>query len=284
MPASSSPSPARCWTDAQACRTASRLSPRRVTSTRLHRSTRCRQRRWAAPHGEIRLVEGVDGCRTGSSTGGRTTGRRGVGASGTVVECSPRTARPPARHRCAAVVHQSGPGHRGGKASVLPEPEPPRVRRTRRLRRRQPACAPPAACVGGARGDAAEPDAGQLRAQLAGKDAEYDIAVEQYNQRSPMRCARSPISSSRSAASKDSACSSRRRLRSRANRTTWRSRATGRAGNYLQVVSAEQPLLEQRSLDAELSARALELSINLVRALGGGYEAPAARISMTTGK
>jgi outer membrane protein TolC len=40
------------------------------------------------------------------------------------------------------------------------------------------------------------------------------------------------------------------------------------------VLSAEQPLLDQQSLDAELHARELELSINLVRALGGGYEPP----------
>jgi len=57
-------------------------------------------------------------------------------------------------------------------------------------------------------------------------------------------------------------------------------------GNYLQVLSAEQPLLAQQSLDADLRARAVQLSIDLVRALGGGY-APAqsapANLSMTTG-
>jgi outer membrane protein TolC len=46
-------------------------------------------------------------------------------------------------------------------------------------------------------------------------------------------------------------------------------------GNYLQVLSAEQPLLAQQSLDADLHARDLALSINLVRALGGGYREPA---------
>jgi outer membrane protein TolC len=47
-------------------------------------------------------------------------------------------------------------------------------------------------------------------------------------------------------------------------------------GNYLQVLAAEQPLLTQQSLDADLHARELTLSINLIRALGGGYEpAPA---------
>ena len=38
------------------------------------------------------------------------------------------------------------------------------------------------------------------------------------------------------------------------------------------MLSAEQPWLAELSLDADLRARELELSINLVRALGGGYE------------
>jgi len=41
------------------------------------------------------------------------------------------------------------------------------------------------------------------------------------------------------------------------------------------VLSAEQPYLDQESLDADLQARELALSINLVRALGGGYQNPA---------
>src|SRR5665213_112997 len=47
-------------------------------------------------------------------------------------------------------------------------------------------------------------------------------------------------------------------------------------GNYLQVLSAEQPMLAQQSLDAELDARELAVSINLIRALGGGFEPAAA--------
>ena len=43
-------------------------------------------------------------------------------------------------------------------------------------------------------------------------------------------------------------------------------------GNYLQVLSAETPLLAQRSLGADLDARERVLSVNLIRALGGGYE------------
>ena len=45
-------------------------------------------------------------------------------------------------------------------------------------------------------------------------------------------------------------------------------------GNYLEVLTAETQLLAQQSLDIDLRARALNLSINLNRALGGGYEVP----------
>jgi len=44
------------------------------------------------------------------------------------------------------------------------------------------------------------------------------------------------------------------------------------AGNYLQVLTTETQLLAQQSLDVDLRARTLDLSINLVRALGGGFE------------
>jgi outer membrane protein TolC len=47
-------------------------------------------------------------------------------------------------------------------------------------------------------------------------------------------------------------------------------------GNLLQVLAAEMAVLEQRNLYADLQSRALALSINLMRALGGGYEAKVA--------
>ena len=47
-----------------------------------------------------------------------------------------------------------------------------------------------------------------------------------------------------------------------------------RAGlaSYLQVLATEAPLLEQESLGANLRERELEVSINLIRALGGGFD------------
>jgi NodT family efflux transporter outer membrane factor (OMF) lipoprotein len=120
-------------------------------------------------------------------------------------------------------------------------------------------------------------DAGRLRANLAGKDADYDIAVEQYNQTlaDAMRDVVDQLASFRSVAEQ--------RTQQRAAYTTAREaydlavlRYREGLGNYLQVLSAEQPMLTQESLDADLRARELALTINLVRALGGGFEpAPA---------
>ena len=116
-------------------------------------------------------------------------------------------------------------------------------------------------------------DAGRLRANLAGKDADYDIAVERYNQTlaDAMRDVVDQVVSLRSLAEQ--------RKQQEAALSTAREaydlallRYREGLGNYLQVLSAEQPLLVQRSLDADLHARELALSINLVRALGGGYE------------
>ena len=130
-------------------------------------------------------------------------------------------------------------------------------------------------------------DAGRLRAQLAGKDADYDIAVEQYNQAlaDAMREVVDQLVSFRS-------LDEQRREQQAAAATAREAydlavlRYREGLGNYLQVLSAEQPLLAQQSLDADLRARAVQLSIDLVRALGGGY-APAqsapANLSMTTG-
>ena len=116
-------------------------------------------------------------------------------------------------------------------------------------------------------------DAGRLRANLASRDADYDIAVEQYNQTlaDAMRDVVDQLVSLRSV-------DARRAQQEQALATTREAydlallRYREGLGNYLQVLSAEQPLLAQQGLDADLRARELELSINLARALGGGYE------------
>ena len=120
-------------------------------------------------------------------------------------------------------------------------------------------------------------DAGRLRGNLAGRDAEYDVAVEQYNQvlADAMRDVVDQLASFRSV---EAQRTEQRLAQSTAQEAYDLARLRYREGlgNYLQVLSAEAPLLAQQGLDADLRARELVLSINLVRALGGGFDAPAA--------
>ncbi len=117
-------------------------------------------------------------------------------------------------------------------------------------------------------------EGGRLRGNLAGKDADYDIAAEQYNQTlaDAMRDVVDQLASFRSV-------DEQRVQQKQALATTQEAynlallRYREGIGNYLQVLSAEQPWLVQQSLDADLQARELSLSISLTRALGGGYEA-----------
>jgi len=116
-------------------------------------------------------------------------------------------------------------------------------------------------------------DAGRLRAQLAGKDADYDIAVEQYNQAlaDAMREVVDQLVSFRS-------LDEQRREQQAAAATAREAyhlavlRYREGLGNYLQVLSAESQVLGQKSLRADLAARGRDVSVNLARALGGGYE------------
>ncbi|HVO90245.1 MAG TPA: efflux transporter outer membrane subunit [Casimicrobiaceae bacterium] len=116
-------------------------------------------------------------------------------------------------------------------------------------------------------------DAGRLRANLAGRDADYDIVVEQYNQglADAMRDVVDQVTSLRSV---DEQRTQERQALATAQEAYDLALMRYREGigNYLQVLSAEQPLLVQEGLEADLKARELALSINLVRALGGGFE------------
>ena len=114
-------------------------------------------------------------------------------------------------------------------------------------------------------------EGGRLRGNLAGKNADYDIAVEQYNQllADALRDVVDQLTSWKSV-------EEQRREQTKAIADAQEAydlallRYREGLGNYLQVLSAESPLLAQQSLEADLKARNLELSINLARALGGG--------------
>jgi NodT family efflux transporter outer membrane factor (OMF) lipoprotein len=123
-------------------------------------------------------------------------------------------------------------------------------------------------------------DAGRLRGNLAAKNAGYDIAVEQYNQMlaDALRDVVDQIASFRSVdeqrAQQALAVSTSRQAYDLAL-----LRYREGLGNYLQVLTTEAQWLSQQSLDAELQARRLALSIDLVRALGGGFDPSSATLA-----
>lgn len=119
-------------------------------------------------------------------------------------------------------------------------------------------------------------DSGRLRGNLATRNADYDAAVEQYNQ--------TLVDALREVADQLSSFSTLAEQRSehgQAQATAQEAydlallRFREGIGNYLEVLSAETALLQQQSLEADLEARALSLTINLARALGGGFGADA---------
>ncbi|MBV8032030.1 MAG: efflux transporter outer membrane subunit [Betaproteobacteria bacterium] len=115
-------------------------------------------------------------------------------------------------------------------------------------------------------------DAGRLRGELAGRHADYDVAVEQYNQSlvDALREVVDQLASWRSLETQrsevDLALGSAEEAYQLAT-----TRYQGGLGTLLQVIAAEMAVLEQRSLRADLQARAATVSINLAKALGGGF-------------
>ena len=115
-------------------------------------------------------------------------------------------------------------------------------------------------------------DAGKRRANLAVQDAQYDEAVEQYNQ-TVTDALREVVDALTSTASLGRQRAEEREALANAQEAYDLAvlRFREGVGNYLQVLSAESQLLTQRSLESQLQARSLDLSVDLVQALGGGF-------------
>ncbi len=116
-------------------------------------------------------------------------------------------------------------------------------------------------------------EGGRLRSNLAGKQADYDFAVEQYNQglALALRDVADQLASMRSIDQQRTEVESGVQIAQQAYDLALLRFKEG-LGNYLQVLSAESQVLGQKTLRAELDARELDVSVNLTRALGGGYD------------
>jgi NodT family efflux transporter outer membrane factor (OMF) lipoprotein len=126
-------------------------------------------------------------------------------------------------------------------------------------------------------------DAGLLRARLSARTSESDAAVESYNASvlealhevaDALGSLRSLVLQQAEQARAQDAAESAYGLA--------RQRYQAGLGNYLLVLNAESAVLAQRRLATDLKARALETQIALIRALGGGYLAPAATAGTAT--
>ncbi|WP_448174368.1 efflux transporter outer membrane subunit [Rhizobacter fulvus] len=118
-------------------------------------------------------------------------------------------------------------------------------------------------------------DAGRLRANLRGKTADLDAAIESYNGAvlDAVHDAADQISSVRSIARQQAEqAKAQAAAESAYDLATQRYKAG--LGSYLTVLNAESTVLNQRRLATDLKARALDVQIALIRALGGGYAEP----------
>lgn len=117
-------------------------------------------------------------------------------------------------------------------------------------------------------------DAGRLRAQLRGRNADLDAAIESYNNAvleafheagdavaAVQSVARQQVEQRQAEAAAEGAY----------DIAVQRYRAG--LGTFLDVLTAESAVLAQRRLGVDLAARALDARVALYRALGGGYSA-----------
>lgn len=119
-------------------------------------------------------------------------------------------------------------------------------------------------------------DGGRLRSNLAGRDADYDLAVAQYNKTliGAFNEVADDLSQLRSLQTQLAA-----QQRSLAGaQEAWElstQRYRNGVGGYLEVLVLQQALHSAEDRLAEIENRRIAASINLVRALGGGYRADA---------
>ncbi|MGC1548362.1 MAG: efflux transporter outer membrane subunit [Rhodanobacter sp.] len=128
-------------------------------------------------------------------------------------------------------------------------------------------------------------DGGRLRSNLNGKDAQYDLAVAQYNQ--TLVSAINEVSDDYDAINslQQQVDAEQRALDAASD--AWKlseQRYKSGIGSYLEALSVRQQLLAAEQRMAALHAQQVDLSVQLIQALGGGYRPQAgdADVSVTT--
>ena len=125
-------------------------------------------------------------------------------------------------------------------------------------------------------------DGGRLRANLAGRDADYDLAVARYNQVLINALAQvgDSLQSLRSLKARVQAQQRARDIAKSSYDLAMQRYGSG-IGSYLQVLSVEQQLLQADKLLATLKSEQIDASLKLVQALGGGFKPHKAPLANT---
>lgn len=116
-------------------------------------------------------------------------------------------------------------------------------------------------------------DAGRLRANLRGKSADLDLAVESYNAAilDAVRAVADQLASARSIV-RQQAQQRETQAAAEAAYDIALQRYQAGLGTWLHVLSAETAVLNQRRLAVDLAARALDNQAQLMHSLGGGFQ------------
>lgn len=126
-------------------------------------------------------------------------------------------------------------------------------------------------------------DGGRLRSQLAGSNADFDLAIANYDQ-TVLNALREVVDATQASRALETQIVQTRRARDAAAKSALLMRQRRQAGlaNQLDVLQAQRPLLQLDQQLASLHARRIDAAVNLDIALGGGL--PAAPLPDTNDK
>ncbi|OUM01221.1 RND transporter [Variovorax sp. JS1663] len=116
-------------------------------------------------------------------------------------------------------------------------------------------------------------EGGRLRANLRGKTADLDAAIESYNATvlDAVRDVADQVASAQSVTRQQAEQAASQRAAESAYDIAVQRYGAG-LGNYLNVLTAETTVLTERRQAVDLTARAIETQVGLARALGGGWQ------------